>query len=122
MDRGDLERRTLTFAIDVIRFVGSFGKSKPSDVISYQLLRSGTSIGANYREANRAESRRDFAHKIGLAEKECAETQYWLEICQGIDIGADEEVSRFSGETEELLSILVTIGRKARRKPPKNEK
>ncbi len=75
-----------------------------------------------FSSANRAESRRDFAHKIGLAEKECAETQYWLEICQGIDIGADEEVSRLSGETDELLSILVTIGRKARRKPPAKDK
>jgi len=91
MDRRDLERRTLAFAVDVIRFVNTFGKSKPADVISYQLLKSGTSVGANYREANRAESRKDFAHKIGLAEKECAETQYWLEICQGVSIGASRK-------------------------------
>ena len=78
MNKNELENRTKKFSIDVIRFVSNFSKSKHSDVISYQILKSATSIGANYREANRAESRRNFIHKIGICEKEAAETQYWL--------------------------------------------
>ena len=69
MDRNELEGRTKGFALRVVRFVGALPKNRVADVLGYQLLRSGTSIGANYREANRAESRNDFIHKIGIAEK-----------------------------------------------------
>lgn len=79
MDKTELEKRTKIFAIKVIRFVAKLPKNKTTDVLGYQLLKSGTSIGANYREANRAESRNDFMHKIGVVSKEAAETQYWLE-------------------------------------------
>jgi four helix bundle protein len=80
MDKTELEKRTKIFAIKVIRFVAKLPKNKTTDVLGYQLLKSGTSIGANYREANRAESRNDFMHKIGVVSKEAAETQYWLEL------------------------------------------
>ena len=82
MDKAELEQRTKRFALRVIGFVAELPKSKVNDVLGYQLLKSGTSIGANYREANRAESRNDFIHKIGVVEKEAAETQYWLELSQ----------------------------------------
>jgi four helix bundle protein len=74
----DLERRTKRFALSVIQIVGKMPRTKVSDVIGYQLLKSGTSIGANYREAARAQSRDDFIHKIGICEKETSETEYWL--------------------------------------------
>ena len=70
MDKGELEGRTKGFALQVVRFVSGLPKSKVTDVLGYQLLKSGTSIGANYREANRAESSNDFIHKIALVEKE----------------------------------------------------
>ncbi len=76
MEKAELEQRTKRFALRVIGFVAELPKSKVNDVLGYQLLKSGTSIGANYREANRAESRNDFIHKIGVVEKEAAETQY----------------------------------------------
>jgi four helix bundle protein len=79
MDKVELERRTKDFALRVIRFVTRLPKNKVTDVLGYQMLKTGTSVGANYREANRAESRADFIHKIGIVEKEIAETQYWLE-------------------------------------------
>jgi len=76
----DLEQRTKRFALAAIKLVGSLPRSAASDVLGRQLLRSATSIGANYREANRAVSRPDFTNKIGTIQKEAAETQYWLEL------------------------------------------
>jgi four helix bundle protein len=95
----------------VIRFVVALPKNKVTDVLGYQLLKSGTSIGANYREANRAESRPDFIHKIGLVEKEAAETQYWLELCQEAKIGDPEERQWLLQESGELLAIFTSIGK-----------
>jgi len=80
VDKAELERRTKAFALRVIHFVGGLPRSRIADVVGYQLAKAGTSIGANYCEANRAESRNDFIHKIGIVEKEAAETQYWLAL------------------------------------------
>ena len=76
MDRRELEERTKNFSINVIQLVATLQKNKATDVISYQILKSATSIGANYREAARAESKADFIHKIGVVEKEASETIY----------------------------------------------
>ncbi len=114
MDKGELERRTKAFALQVIRFVSDLPKSKASDVIGYQLLKSGTSIGANYREANRAESRNDFIHKVGIVEKEAAETQYWLELCQEAQVGDAEARQWLLKESGELLAIFTRIGKTAK--------
>ena len=72
MDKYKLESRTKKFSLDLINFISKLGKSKISDVMGYQLLKSGTSIGANYREANRAESKKDFIHKIGIVDHNVA--------------------------------------------------
>jgi len=79
MNKNELEQRTKRFGLSIVRFVENLPKNKTTDVLGYQLLKSGTSVGANYREANRAESRADFMHKVGIVEKEIAEAQYWLE-------------------------------------------
>ncbi|MFH1943574.1 MAG: four helix bundle protein, partial [bacterium] len=78
MDKKELEERTKQFALRIIKLVSALPKSKVFDVIGYQLVKSGMSVGANYREAGRAESKADFIHKIGIVEKEAGETQYWL--------------------------------------------
>ena len=111
MDKADLEQRTKQVALRTIHFVAALPKSKVSDVIGYQLLKSGTSIGANYREANRAESRNDFIHKIGVVEKEAAETQYWLELCQEAHVGDAEECRLLLRESGELLAIFTSAGK-----------
>ncbi|MCX6984975.1 MAG: four helix bundle protein, partial [Lentisphaerae bacterium] len=80
LTKTDLEKRTKLFAINLIVFISTLPRSNINDVILYQLLKAGTSIGANYREANRAESKNDFKHKIGIVQKEASETQYWLEL------------------------------------------
>src|SRR4051795_3123438 len=76
----DLEKRTKQFALAVINFTASLPRTREADILGRQLLRSGTSIGANYREANRSVSRPDFVNKLGVVQKEASETQYWLEL------------------------------------------
>lgn len=111
MEKEDLEKRTKLFALNIIKFVSKFQKNKITDVIGYQLLKAGTSVGANYREANRAESRNDFIHKIGIVEKEASESQYWLELCEEANIGEPEERKSLLGESSELLAIFTRIGK-----------
>ena len=110
----ELEERTKRFAVQIVKPVACFPKTADGQIIGRQLLKAGTSIGANYREANRAESRVDFIHKIGIAEKEAAETIYWLEICQECRLGFKETIDGLHKEAGELLAILITIGRKTR--------
>lgn len=91
MDKAELEKRTKQFALRIIAFATTLPVGKIGDVIRYQLVKAGTSVGANYREANRAESRNDFIHKIGIVEKEASESQYWLEICDEAQFGNPEQ-------------------------------
>ena len=116
MDKKELEKRTKDFAIRILPFVIGFPRNKAADVAGYQLAKSGTSIGANYREANRAESHDDFIHKIGIVEKEAGECQYWLEIVEAIKLGNQAERSWLYKECSELLAIFTTIGKTAKRR------
>ena len=110
-DKHDLEKRTKAFALRVIRFVADLPKNKITDVMGYQVLKSGTSIGANYQEANHAASRPDFIHKISLVEKEAAETKYWMELFNESNIGKPEDRDWLLQEATELLAIFVSIGK-----------
>ena len=114
MDKYELERRTKKFAVDVIRFVAKFDRTAVARVITSQLLKSATSIGANYREANRSLSRREFTHKVTLVEKEASETEYWLEICLDVKIGSQETTANLLNECRELVAIFTSIGRSMR--------
>jgi four helix bundle protein len=111
----ELEERTKRFAVRVVKTVAAFPKTSEGQIIGRQLLRAGTSIGANYREANRAESKSDFIHKVGIAEKEAAETVYWLEICRDIGLGSGKMIAELLEESGQLLAILITIGRKTKK-------
>ncbi len=115
MDRFELERRTKRFALRVIAFVDTLPKSKAGEVIEYQLVKAGTSIGSNYREANRAESRNDFIHKIGIVEKESSESCYWLELCDEADFGNRDERRWLLQESRELLAIFTSTSRTSKR-------
>jgi four helix bundle protein len=110
----DLEDRTKKFAVQVVKTVSAFPRTSEGQIIGRQLLKAGTSIGANYREANRAESKDDFVHKVGVAEKEAAETIYWLEICRDSGMGPEKQIAGLLDESGQLLAILITIGRKAK--------
>jgi len=111
MNKKELEERTKRFALRVIAFVSRLPTGKMADVLGYQLLKAGTSIGANYREANRAESRKDFIHKIAIVEKESAESEYWLELFDDSNIGEVSERRWLLTEAGELLAIFTSIGR-----------
>lgn len=76
----DLTARTKSFALRVIRLVDSLPQTGSAGVIGRQLLRSGTSVGANYRAACRARSKREFVAKLGIVEEECDESIYWMEL------------------------------------------
>src|SRR5438874_3495629 len=114
MNRLDLERRTKTFALKILAFVATLPKNKIGDIITYQLVKAGTSVGANYREADRAESRNDFIHKIGIVEKEAAETQYWLQLYEDAKQGDSEQRVWLLQECGELLAIFTSSGRTAK--------
>ena len=108
----DLERRTKQFAVRVIDFVSNLSRSMTGDVLTRQLLRSATSIGANYREANRGVSRADFSNKIDTVQKEAAETQYWIELLIESKTGSEDTVFVLLKESTELLAIFTTIGKR----------
>jgi four helix bundle protein len=114
VNKTDLEERTKGFAVRVIQFVSALPKSKAADVMGYQLLKCGTSVGANYREANRAVSRNDFINKIGIVEKEAAEVCYWLELFEASDMGEPAERQQLLQEAGELLAIFTSIGKTAK--------
>ena len=114
MNRGELEKRTKEFAIRVVGFAAGLPRNRIAETLGNQLLKSGTSIGANYREANRAHSRSDFIHKIALVEKEAAETKYWLELFEETDIGRSGERRWLLDESNGLLAIFAKSGKTAK--------
>src|SRR5437667_11379807 len=102
MDKVELEKRTKQIALRIIAFAATLPVGKIGDVIRYQLVKAGTSVGANYRGANRAESRNHFIHKIGIAEKEASESQYWLEIRDEPKFGVAHKRETLLQESGEL--------------------
>ena len=114
MDKKVLEDRTKRFSLNLIRFLESLPKNYLGEAMGRQLLRSGTSVGADCREANRAESKADFIHKLAIAEKEASETVYWLELMTEAGIGNRSEVAKLLQEAGELLAIFTAAGRTSR--------
>ena len=122
MTKSELEKRTKAFAISVIHFIDNLPQHRAGRVMSSQLLRSATSIGANYCEATRAESRRDFVHKIAIVEKEAAESLYWIELFEEAMIGDPGQLKPLFNECNQLVAIFTRIGRTAKQSlPPKSE-
>ena len=119
MTRSELEKRTKTFAVAVIRFVDKLPKNKAAArLMGSQLLRSAMSVGANYREATRAESRRDFVHKVAIVEKEAAESLYWIELLEEAMIVSHDEIKPLFHECNQLVAIFTRIGKTAKQPPP----
>ena len=108
----ELETRTRNFAIRIIRLCMLLPGTPEGKVIRNQLTKAGTSIGANYREANRARSKADFKNKIAICESEASETQYWLEIVRDAEwLPRDSFISEHE-ECSQLLAIFTAIGKK----------
>jgi four helix bundle protein len=107
----DLEKRTRKFAVQIIRLSIQLPNSPEGIAVRNQITKSGTSIGANYREANRSRSRADFKNKIKICESEASETQYWLEVI--VDTGwiTRDKIKEEYDECSELLAIFTSIGK-----------
>lgn len=114
MNKRELEKRTKRFALKIVEFAATLPRSRTGGIVEYQLVKAGTSVGANYHEANRAESRADFIHKIAIVEKECSESKYWLELCDDATLGETNKRCWLLNESYELLSIFVSIGRSSK--------
>ncbi len=112
----DLEERTLEFALAIIKFTTGVPKNDEDEsrVLTRQLLRSGTSIGANYSEATRSRSRAEFISKTGDCLREAAETKYWLRLLNASRLAAPTECESLLKETEELLAILTVINKRSK--------
>jgi len=107
----DLEKRTRKFAVQIIRLSITLPNSPEGMVVKNQITKAGTSIGANYREANRSRSRADFKNKIKICESEASETQYWLEVIIETGWLTWEKIKPEYEECSELLAIFTTIGK-----------
>ena len=105
----DLRIRTKNFALQIIKLYSSLPKSVESQVIGKQLLRSGTSVGANFREAYRARSEPEFVSILGICLKELEETTYWLELLLESQIVPASALSTLVDETDQLIAILTSI-------------
>ncbi|MCP4628292.1 MAG: four helix bundle protein [bacterium] len=108
----DLKERTKQFALKIIRLVASLPRTREADIIGRQLLKAGTSVGANYRESNRSRSRAEFRSKIGIVEQEADESLYWLELLKDSGIAEGDLLEELILEADELVAIFTTIGKK----------
>ncbi|MFI4860584.1 MAG: four helix bundle protein [Phycisphaerales bacterium JB063] len=114
MDRDEMLTRTKDFAIRIIRLVAALPKDRQGDVLGRQLLKSGTSIGANYREAIHASSKRHFATTLEIAQREAHETLYWLELIKATGMIPSSRLDEIVQESRELLAILTASARTAK--------
>lgn len=104
----NLKKRTKKFAVDIIVFCNSLKPSKASSVITYQLVKSSTSTGANYRAACRARSKAEFFSKICIVVEEADESEYWLEIINDTNLSNDKtELIRLTKEANEITRIMT---------------
>ena len=107
----ELERRTRCFAVDIIKLSARLPNTPEGRAVRNQLTKAGSSIGANYREANRSRSRADFKNKIKICESEASETCYWLEIITDLNWIPPENVTPVCNEGNELLALFTSIAK-----------
>ncbi|MEP7339306.1 MAG: four helix bundle protein [Acidobacteriota bacterium] len=108
MTTDDMKSRTKSFALRIVRLTESLPTSRAADVIGKQLLRCGTSVGANYRAACRARSNADFISKMGIVEEEADESAFWLEMFVEAGLVKKEMVDGLTDEANQLVAIMVS--------------
>jgi four helix bundle protein len=114
-----LKEKTFEFAVRTVRLYQYLTDTKKEFVMSKQILKSGTSIGANYREAQNAESKSDFAHKLGICQKECDETMFWLELLvrtDYIDNRMFESLHQDASENLRMIKSAILTTKKNHKK------
>ncbi|MDJ0568859.1 MAG: four helix bundle protein [Pleurocapsa sp. MO_192.B19] len=116
-EKQKIQDRTLSFAVRVVKLCKFLSEQDGVTRVLYkQLIRSGTSVGANVREAQSAQSERDFLHKLEIALKEARETEYWLIILVEADLVKEQRIKLLRQECEEIIKILVVITKKIKQK------
>ncbi len=106
MEKSILKECSFKFAIEIIKLYKKLVESKKEYILGKQLLKSGTSVGAMIREAQNAESKNDFVHKLAIAQKECDETMYWLELLQESDYLDLNEFTKIHDKAYSLLKMI----------------
>jgi four helix bundle protein len=114
MDKIELKMRTQRFAVNVIKFIESIHNNRSLNTLSNQLLRSATSVGANYRSACRGKSTADFINKIIIVEEEADESIYWFELMEESGLISSEIIAPLKKEAIELTAIFTAIGKTAK--------
>jgi four helix bundle protein len=110
----DLEDRTKRFATDVVRFCSTLNGKPEIRIISNQLVRAGTSVGANYRAACRSKSKADFINKLSIVEEEADESEYWFELLESLATPKNPELLRLKDEAHQLVAIMIQSKKTAR--------
>ena len=103
----DLKERTKQFSLDIIRLVSSLAHNVTAEVLGKQILRSGTSVGANYRAACRAKSKKDFINKLAIVIEEADETQFWIELLVSAELIERDKAATIWKEADELIRIMT---------------
>lgn len=120
--RRDLRERTFRFARNIVGLYVALDRGILAQTLGRQTLRAGTSVGANYREADQARSKAEFIAKIGDCLKEADETAYWLELISAEAVSPSERVAPLIDEANQLVAILATIRRRAQERMEKGER
>ena len=108
MNSEEMKARTRSFALRIIRLAESLPNTSTARVIRHQLIRCGTSVGANYRAACRAKSKPDFVSKMGIVEEEADESIYWMELLVDAEIVKRSRVAQLLDEANQILSIVIS--------------
>jgi len=115
MEKRDLKERTKKFGLKVIKVVEMLPRGRIADILGRQLLRSGTSVGANYRSACRARSTADFISKMGVVEEEADETIYWMELLIEAGLVRKDDLISLLDEANQILAITISSIKTARK-------
>lgn len=108
MNEGITRQKSYAFALRIVKLYLFLSEEKKEYILSKQLLRCGTAIGAQVREAERAESKADFVHKLGIANKETGETDYWISLLRDSGLVEEKLANSFLADCEELQKLLVS--------------
>ncbi len=116
MDKYKMKERTKILALEIIRMTETFPKNTASFVIDKQIIRSATSVAANYRSLTRAKSKADFINKLCIIEEEADETLFWLELIKELKYANNDKIEVLYKELNEILSIIVSAKKTMKRK------
>lgn len=114
MKENVVKNKSFAFAVRVVKLYQFLGEQKKEFILSKQLLRSGTSVGAMVREAEHAETKNDFKHKMGIAQKEINEAIYWLELLKETDYLTTVQIESINTDAVEIIKLLTAIIKSAK--------